>query len=107
MHLLQWHDSYQLVSNGSFSYPNFTWILLFLDRKFDWHHLQLDSLEKLDTLLDACQKIGVETKPGIIDDLGIIPLYSWYHEVSVLETLLCDGCCWNSNVLSHIFSSEL
>ncbi|KAL0385234.1 UNVERIFIED_CONTAM: hypothetical protein Sradi_2917700 [Sesamum radiatum] len=40
----------------------------------------LGSLDKLDKLLDACLKLGVETKPGIIDGLGVIPLYSWYHE---------------------------
>ncbi|KAK6153291.1 hypothetical protein DH2020_012930 [Rehmannia glutinosa] len=40
----------------------------------------LGSLDKLDKLLDACEKLGVETKPGIIDGLGLIPLYSWYHE---------------------------
>lgn len=40
----------------------------------------LGSLDKLDKLLDACLKLGVETKPGIVDGLGIIPLYSWYHE---------------------------
>lgn len=43
-------------------------------------HRYFDSLEKLDKLLDACQKIGVETKPVMIDFLGIIPLLSWYHE---------------------------
>lgn len=43
-------------------------------------HSYFDSFEKLDKLLDACQKIGVETKPVILDVLGIIPLFSWYHE---------------------------
>ncbi|KAJ8750191.1 hypothetical protein K2173_014106 [Erythroxylum novogranatense] len=40
----------------------------------------LDSLEKLDKLLDACRAVGVETKPMVIDNLGIVPLFSWYHE---------------------------
>ncbi|KAK7314824.1 hypothetical protein VNO77_33352 [Canavalia gladiata] len=40
----------------------------------------VDSLEKLDKLLDACKRIGVETNPTVIDELGIIPLFSWYHE---------------------------
>ncbi|KAF3438422.1 hypothetical protein FNV43_RR21184 [Rhamnella rubrinervis] len=39
-----------------------------------------DSVEKLHNLLDACRTLGVETNPMIIDDLGIIPLFSWYHE---------------------------
>ncbi|XP_042047385.1 acyl-carrier-protein phosphodiesterase PptH-like [Salvia splendens] len=40
----------------------------------------LSSLDKLDKLLEACEKLGVETKPSIVDGVGIIPLYSWYHE---------------------------
>ncbi|XP_019195770.1 PREDICTED: uncharacterized protein LOC109189612 [Ipomoea nil] len=40
----------------------------------------VNSLEKLDELLDACQRIGVETNPTVVDGLGIIPLFSWYHE---------------------------
>ncbi|KAL3512964.1 hypothetical protein ACH5RR_025681 [Cinchona calisaya] len=43
-------------------------------------HSCFDSLQKLEKLLDACQRIGVETKPVILDGLGIIPLISWYHE---------------------------
>ncbi|KAF6165644.1 hypothetical protein GIB67_010680 [Kingdonia uniflora] len=40
----------------------------------------LDSIEKLNALLTACSGIGVKTSPAIIDGLGIIPLFSWYHE---------------------------
>ncbi|KAJ4713720.1 Ser/Thr protein phosphatase family protein, expressed [Melia azedarach] len=40
----------------------------------------LDSLEKLNKLLDACRGLGVETNPVAVDGLGIIPLFSWYHE---------------------------
>ncbi|KAG8368682.1 hypothetical protein BUALT_Bualt15G0071100 [Buddleja alternifolia] len=40
----------------------------------------LDSLDKLDKLLEACQRLGVETKPSVVGGLGLIPLYSWYHE---------------------------
>ncbi|KAL7116889.1 hypothetical protein ACP275_03G034600 [Erythranthe tilingii] len=40
----------------------------------------LDSVDKLEKLLDECRKIGVITKPTIVGGLGIIPLYSWYHE---------------------------
>ncbi|XP_028756542.1 uncharacterized protein LOC114715817 [Neltuma alba] len=40
----------------------------------------VDSLEKLNKLLDACKSLGVETNPMVIDDLGIVPLFSWYHE---------------------------
>ncbi|KAG4952640.1 hypothetical protein JHK85_046507 [Glycine max] len=42
--------------------------------------IQVDSLEKLNKLLDACERIGVETNPTVIDEIGIIPLFSWYHE---------------------------
>ncbi|KAL5225776.1 hypothetical protein ABZP36_012415 [Zizania latifolia] len=40
----------------------------------------MDSLEKLTALLDACSELGVDTGPRIIGDLGIIPLFSWYHK---------------------------
>lgn len=40
----------------------------------------IDSLQKLDIMLDACQSLGVETNPSVIDGLAIIPLFSWYHE---------------------------
>ncbi|XP_043698844.1 acyl-carrier-protein phosphodiesterase PptH-like [Telopea speciosissima] len=40
----------------------------------------VDSIEKLNALLDACRRIGVETGPKIVDGLGFIPLFSWYHE---------------------------
>lgn len=40
----------------------------------------LGSLEKLNNLLDACRQLGVETNPMAIGGLGIIPLFSWYHE---------------------------
>ncbi|MQL72226.1 hypothetical protein Taro_004557 [Colocasia esculenta] len=42
--------------------------------------IYLDSLGKLKALLDVCRDLGVETSPGIVDGLGIVPLYSWYHE---------------------------
>eukprot|EP00268_Persea_americana_P041358 TRINITY_DN4116_c0_g2_i4.p1 TRINITY_DN4116_c0_g2~~TRINITY_DN4116_c0_g2_i4.p1 ORF type:complete len:319 (-),score=61.82 TRINITY_DN4116_c0_g2_i4:395-1303(-) len=41
---------------------------------------KLDSIEKLDALVDACRKLGVETSPRMVGGLGIIPLFSWYHE---------------------------
>ncbi|KAF8672397.1 hypothetical protein HU200_049604 [Digitaria exilis] len=40
----------------------------------------MDSLEKLTALLDACSELGVDTGPRMIGDLGIIPLFSWYHK---------------------------
>ncbi|KAB1212979.1 hypothetical protein CJ030_MR5G025790 [Morella rubra] len=39
-----------------------------------------NSLEKLNKLLDTCRGLGVETNPMVLDGLGIIPLFSWYHE---------------------------
>ncbi|KAL5562991.1 hypothetical protein UlMin_032738 [Ulmus minor] len=49
-----------------------------------WCHWEgedyLDSLEKLNKLLDACKALGVEINPMVINELGIIPLFSWYHE---------------------------
>ena len=46
---------------------------------------QLDSLEKLNKLLDACKALGVEINPMVINELGNILLFSWYHEVIVLS----------------------
>lgn len=40
----------------------------------------LDSLQKLNKLLEACRALGVEINPTVIEDLGIVPLFSWYHE---------------------------
>ncbi|VAH04716.1 unnamed protein product [Triticum turgidum subsp. durum] len=40
----------------------------------------VDSMEKLTALLDACSELGVDTGPRTIGDLGIIPLFSWYHK---------------------------
>ena len=52
-----------------------------LNVEFEIHVLQLDSLEKLDMLLDACRELGVSTRPRTINGVGIIPLFSWYHKV--------------------------
>ncbi|KAK6249870.1 hypothetical protein SCA6_003875 [Theobroma cacao] len=45
-----------------------------------WERDDLDSLQKLNKLLDACRQLGVETNAVVIDGLGIVPLFSWYHE---------------------------
>ncbi|TKY44972.1 hypothetical protein E2542_SST31256 [Spatholobus suberectus] len=49
-----------------------------------WCHREgqnyVDSFEKLNKLLDACKRIGVETNPMVIYEIGIIPLFSWHHE---------------------------
>ncbi|ERN10220.1 uncharacterized protein LOC18438392 [Amborella trichopoda] len=50
---------------------------LWCRRKGEKYH---DSLAKLSALLDACRELGVETSPNIVDGVGIIPLFSWYHE---------------------------
>jgi hypothetical protein len=39
------------------------------------YSFQMDSLEKLTALLDACSELGVDTCPRTIGDLGIIPLF--------------------------------
>ncbi|XP_047093369.1 acyl-carrier-protein phosphodiesterase PptH-like [Lolium rigidum] len=51
---------------------------LWLRREEDGRYM--DSLEKLTALLDACSELGVDTGPKTIGDLGIIPLFSWYHK---------------------------
>ncbi|ONI09597.1 hypothetical protein PRUPE_5G246200 [Prunus persica] len=42
--------------------------------------IYLDSHQKLKKLLDTCRGLGVQTSPMVLDGLGIIPLFSWYHE---------------------------
>ncbi|GAA0159868.1 hypothetical protein LIER_16549 [Lithospermum erythrorhizon] len=49
-----------------------------------------NSMVKLDKLLDVCQSLGVETKPLVIDGLGIIPIFSWYHESFDTEDDITD-----------------
>lgn len=77
------------------TYHNFVLTMSLLTDKFEYvfyvpgnHDLwcrreeedSLNSLDKLNKLLDACKRLGVQTSPMIIDGLGIIPLFSWYHE---------------------------
>lgn len=40
----------------------------------------INSLDKLNALLDVCTELGVETSPRVVDGLGIVPLFSWYHK---------------------------
>lgn len=56
--------------------------ILFLDNTLHVFFFQLDSLEKMSKLLEACSGLGVDTNPAILNGLGIVPLFSWYHEVS-------------------------
>lgn len=77
------------------TYKNFVLTMSLLKEKFKqvffvpgnhdlwcrWEEIHyLDSLEKLSALIDACRELGVQTGPMFIDGLGIIPLFSWYHE---------------------------
>jgi hypothetical protein len=57
---------------------------------------QMDSMEKLNALLDACSELGVDTGPKTIGDLAIIPLFSWYHKVAYFFL----------NSLSYIFQPD-
>lgn len=40
-----------------------------------------DSIEKLQHVLDLCKEIDVITKPQRLDDVWIIPLFSWYDGI--------------------------
>lgn len=40
----------------------------------------IDSMEKLHRLLKICCRLGVETEPRVVKGVGIIPLFSWYHQ---------------------------
>eukprot|EP00249_Psilotum_nudum_P005849 c19277_g2_i4 orf=64-945(-) len=46
----------------------------------------IDSLKKLESLLSTCDLLGVETKPRIVNGIGIIPIFSWYHQSFDKET---------------------
>ncbi|KAH9325456.1 hypothetical protein KI387_005634, partial [Taxus chinensis] len=39
-----------------------------------------DSVEKLSALMEVCNALGVDTEPKMINGVGFIPLFSWYHE---------------------------
>ena len=42
---------------------------------------ELDSIEKLNQILRLCDELGVITKPLHLDELWIVPLFSWYDGV--------------------------
>ena len=42
---------------------------------------QINSIDKLNEVLQLCEAIGVVTKPFRLDDLWIVPLFSWYDGV--------------------------
>ncbi|KAF3776383.1 hypothetical protein EJ110_NYTH48397 [Nymphaea thermarum] len=81
----------------------------------------LDSLEKLNALLDACSMLGIDTSPSVVNDLGIVPLFSWYHEsfdkerditdvwIPPLEMACKDfhACIWPCNLTSKDLSLAL
>ena len=39
---------------------------------------ELDSIEKLRRVMDLCREIDVSTTPMRLDDLWVVPLFSWY-----------------------------
>jgi hypothetical protein len=41
-------------------------------------NVEFDSIEKLRQILELCDELGVVTKPLHLDDLWIVPLFSWY-----------------------------
>jgi hypothetical protein len=42
---------------------------------------EINSIDKLNQILQLCEEIDVVTKPLRLDDLWIVPLYSWYDGV--------------------------
>ncbi|CAD5176286.1 unnamed protein product [Musa acuminata subsp. malaccensis] len=92
-----WYKKDVLIVAGDVSetYKNFVFTMAELKQRFDsvfyvpgnhdlWCRREggkfMDSVEKLNALLDACSKLGIETSPRIVGDVGIIPLFSWYHK---------------------------
>jgi hypothetical protein len=45
-----------------------------------------DSIEKLRLVLELCNQLDVQIRPAKINDLWIVPLFSWYHSSFDLET---------------------
>jgi calcineurin-like phosphoesterase family protein len=41
----------------------------------------INSIQKLQQVLSLCERIGVATKPLRLEDLWIVPLFSWYDGV--------------------------
>lgn len=41
---------------------------------------KMHSLEKLWRIFEICRSLGVETGPKVVKGVGIIPLFSWYHQ---------------------------
>jgi hypothetical protein len=62
---------------------------------------QMDSMEKLNALLDACSELGVDTGPKTIGDLAIIPLFSWYHKVAYFSSIH-DHTFSNQVIMHHV-----
>ena len=44
-------------------------------------NVEFDSIEKLNQILRLCDELEVTTKPLQLDDLWIVPLFSWYDGV--------------------------
>ena len=42
---------------------------------------EIDSIDKLQQILQLCEELGITTKPLHLDDLWIVPLFSWYDGV--------------------------
>ncbi|HET6977739.1 MAG TPA: metallophosphoesterase [Pyrinomonadaceae bacterium] len=40
-----------------------------------------NSLEKFQLILDLCNELGIETKPVRLENLWVVPLFSWYDGV--------------------------
>ncbi|XP_022994628.1 uncharacterized protein LOC111490283 [Cucurbita maxima] len=93
---VKYRDDVLLVAGDvAESYSNFVSTMALLKDKFErvffvpgnhdlWCRREgdnyLDSLEKMSNVYDACSSLGVDTNPAILNGLGIVPLFSWYHE---------------------------
>jgi predicted phosphodiesterase len=62
---------------------------------------ELNSIEKLQRVLQLCEEIDVATTPQRLDDLWIVPLFSWYDGVYDPEMRAWADfnlCKWPDNV---------
>lgn len=46
------------------------------------------SLEKLEVILKWCKDEGIHTEPKKINNVWIVPIYSWHHQVGNIFAFL-------------------
>ena len=64
---------------------------------------ELNSIDKLQQVLQLCEELNVVTKPVRFDDLWIVPLFSWYdgvYDADMKAWVDFHLCKWPDNIHS-------